>query len=717
MRRILLLGVATIACGLAPVAAIAQSSAPPAAAAQAVSNPMLAPWTAPFGAPPLDTVRPEHFKEALTRGMEAQAAAVKAIAANPEPPTFDNTIAALERSGRELDRVSRVYNYLAGSWTSDELEALRREMAPILSRHGSAITLNPDLFARIDDLHARRDTLGLTAEQMRLLERYHINYVRSGAKLTPERKARMAEIMQRLASLSTQFGQNVLADEKAFTLVLETPADKAGLPDFLVAAAAEAAAQRGMEGKHVITLSRSSVEPFLTYSTRRDLREKAFKAWAARGDQGGKTDNKAIIREIVDLRAERARLLGYPTFAHFRTDDVMAGSPDAALKLMRTVWDAALKRIEADRKELEALARADGLTGPLEPWDWRFYAEKLRKAKYDLDEAEVKPYFTLDAMIAAKFHVANRLFGLTFQERTDIPVYSPDVRVWEVKDKDGRHVALFYGDHFSRPQKRSGAWASSLRPQQRLDGAVTPVIMNNNNFSKGEPTLLSYDDAETLFHEFGHGLHGILSNVTYPSLAGTATDRDFVEFPAQIYEHWLAQPDILRQFARHYRTGEPMPQSLIDRIVKARSFGQGFATVEYLASAFVDMEFHLLTSAEGLDVAAFERQVLEKVGLPREIIMRHRSTHFQHVFSGEGYAAGYYTYMWAEQLDTDGFEAFVEAGDIFDPAVAKKLHDYVYSAGNLRGPVDAYVGFRGRLPTAEPLLRHRGFLPAADAAK
>lgn len=676
-------------------------------------NPMLKPWSAPFGAPPFDTVQPEHIREALNRGMAEQTEEVARIVANKDEPTFENTIVAMERSGDLLERTQRVFGYLGGSWTTDGLEALRREMAPLLAKHSSSITLNPDLFRRIDTVFQKRDSLGLNAEQKRLVERYHIAFVRAGAKLAPEQKARMAEISQRVATLSTAFAQNVLADEKAFTLVLETPADLAGLPDFLVGAAAEAARQRGMEGKHVITLSRSLVEPFLTYSTRRDLREKAFKGWASRGDTGGKTDNKEIIREIVELRAERARMMGYPTFAHFRTDDVMAGSPDAALKLMQTVWDAALKRIDADRKELEPLARADGITGPLEPWDWRFYAEKLRKAKYDLDEAEIKPYFQLEKMIEAKFYVANRLFGLTFEQRKDIPVYSPDVLVYEVKDKNGRHVALFYADHFSRPQKRSGAWASNLRPQHKVDGAVTPIIANNNNFAKGEPTLLSYDDAETLFHEFGHGLHGILSNVTYPMLSGTATDRDFLEFPAQIYEHWLAQPEILKKFAVHYKTGEPMPQDLIDRIVQARTYGEGFATVEYLSSAFVDMELHLLKSAEGLDVAAFERNVLQKIGMPREIIMRHRTPHFQHIFSGEGYAAGYYTYMWAEQLDTDGFEAFLEAGNIFDPATAKKLHDYVYSAGNTRGPVEAYVGYRGRLPTVEPLLRHRGFLPAA----
>jgi peptidyl-dipeptidase Dcp len=509
------------------------------------------------------------------------------------------------------------------------------------------------------------------------------------------------KIGERLAVLGTQFSQNVLADEQAYTLVLATEEDLAGLPDFLVAAAREAAIERGIDG-HVITLSRSSIEPFLQYSSRRDLREKAFQAWLARGEGGGATDNRAIIAEMIELRAERARLLAYPSFAHFRLDDTMAGAPERALALLRSVWEPARSLALREAADLQRLADAEGGAFRVAPWDWRYYAERVRKERFALDADGVKPYFQLDAMIAAAFDCATRLFGLTFTERDDVPVYHPDVRVFEVSDHNGRHIGLFLGDYFARPSKRSGAWMSSFRGQRKLDGEVRPIIVNVMNFSKSsgdEPALLSFDDARTLFHEFGHGLHGLLSEVTYPSLAGTNVSRDFVEFPSQLYEHWLEQPQVLRRFARHYQTGEPMPDSLIERVLASRQFNQGFATVEYTASALVDLELHLLPSAHNLDVTAFERATLDALRMPEAMVMRHRTPHFTHVFSGDGYSAAYYSYLWSETLDADGFAAFEEAGDIFDPDTADRLKAFVYSAGDLRDPAEAYTAFRGRLPS------------------
>ncbi|NWH08760.1 MAG: M3 family metallopeptidase [Alphaproteobacteria bacterium] len=684
------------------------------AAANAKDNPLLSTWTAPFGAPPFDRVEPSALIPAFEEGMARHKAAINAITGNPEPAGFDNTIAALERADRDLDRVQRVFGTLTGNVSSDELEAIEREMAPILAKHSNAIFLDAALYARVKSVFDAREALGLSGEQRRLVERIHTRFVRAGAGLAPEKRARFAAINERLAELSTRFGQNVLKDERDYRLVLETQDDLAGLPDFLRASASAAAKATGLEGKHVITLSRSSVEPFLQLSARRDLRETVWRAWVMRGDNGDAEDNKAIIAETVALRIERARLLGYETHAHYMLDDRMAKTPEAALALMREVWAPARDRAREEAEALTELMRADGINDALEPWDWRYYAEKLRKARYDLDEAETKPYLQLGRLIEAQFYVAERLFGITFAPRDDIPVFHPDVRVWEVKDKAGATVGLFYGDYFARPSKRSGAWASALRRQERLDGKVIPLIMNTCNFAqgaKGEPALLSLDDAETLFHEFGHALHGLLSDVTYPSLAGTAVPTDFVEFPSQLYEHWLTTPEILSRFAIHYRTGEAMPADLIARIRKASSFNQGFATVEFLGSAFVDMDIHLLTNAADLDVRAFEKEALAEIGMPREIVMRHRSTHFQHIFSG-GYSAGYYSYMWSEVLDADGFNAFKERGDPFAPAEAARLKEFIYSGGNTRDPAEAYRAFRGRDPSTKPLLEQRGFVAA-----
>jgi peptidyl-dipeptidase Dcp len=540
--------------------------------------------------------------------------------------------------------------------------------------------------------------------------------MRAGAALEKPAQERLAAINERLASLGTQFGQNVLADEKSFAMVLEE-SDLAGLPDFARAAAGAAADERGHPGKYAITLARSSLETFLQFSSRRDLREKAFQAWIRRGENGGATDNRALIAEMVGLRAERARLLGFSSFADYRLDDQMAKTPAAARVLLDEVWGRARAKAAAERDALQALIAEEGGNFALAPHDWRFYAEKLRKARFNLDEAEIKPYLQLDKMIEAAFETAHRLFGLTFTPAA-VPLYHPDARAWEVIDAQGRHVALFIGDYFARSSKHSGAWMTSLRDQEKLSGDVRPIVLNVCNFSKpatGEPALLSFDDARTLFHEFGHALHGMLSNVTYPLLAGTAVPSDFVELPSQLYEHWLEVPEILRQYARHYRTGEPMPKALLDRLLATRTFNQGFATVEYTACALLDLDLHSLPEAAAVNVTEFERKDLERIAMPTEIVMRHRLPHFQHLFSGSGYAAGYYSYMWSEVLDADAFAAFEETGNAFDPATAKRLRDYVYSAGNLREPAEAYKSFRGRLPTVDALLKKRGLADVESA--
>jgi peptidyl-dipeptidase Dcp len=676
-------------------------------------NPLFETWTTPFGVPPFDLIRPEHFPPAFDRGMAEQQAEIAAIAASPVPPSFANTIEALERSGRLLERVSRVFFNLDASNTSDVLEAIARDYAPRLAQHQMRIALDPGLFARIADLFARRGSLRLDPDQLRLLERYHLRFVRSGALLSPEQKQRMTAITERQATLHTLFGQNILHDERNWQLVLDE-ADLDGLPGFARAAAAEAANERGLAGRYAVTLARSAVEPFLTFSSRRDLRRILWEAWTARGAHEGEHDNRPLIYEIVALRAEQARLLGYENFADYRLDDTMAKTVGAAKRLLSQVWEPAKAKAREEQAALEATARAEGLNEPIEAWDWRYYAEKVRQAEYDLDEAEVKPYFVLDRMVEAAFDTAQRLFGVTFTPRHDIPVYHPDVRVWEVRDAAGAHVGLFLHDNFARPCKQSGAWSSRYRDQESLDGPVTPIVVNNNNFAKGDPTLLSFDDAKTLFHEFGHGLHTLLSCVRYRSQAGTAVRRDFVEFPSQIFEHWMSVPETLRRYARHYRTGEPIPEDLLRRLLAARNFNQGFATVEYTASALIDLELHSRTDVADVDPDRFEHDFLKRAGVPKEIGLRHRLPHFQHLFAGGGYAAGYYAYLWAEVLDADGFTAFAEVGDAFDPALASRLKG-VYSAGDTCDPMELYRAFRGRDPTIAALLERRGLTGAQPA--
>jgi peptidyl-dipeptidase Dcp len=673
-------------------------------------NPLLEPWTGPFEAPPFDRIEPGHFRPAFDAALKDARREVDAIAANPAPPTFANTIEALERSGRSLDRVGGVFFNLTGAATNDELQAIEREIAPALARHRNDTYLNEALFKRIDALKAQEDGLGLSAEQARVLERYHLNFTRAGAGAQPDAKARLAAIGERLATLAAEFGQNVLADEKAWIMLLGED-DLDGLPDFFIASVGRAAAERGQKGKYAVTLSRSSIEPFLQLSARRDLREAAFRAWEARGENGGATDNRAIAAEMVRLRAERARLLGYESYAHYRLADTMAKTPRAALDLLESVWAPGVSSALKEQEALQAIIAGEGGNFKVAPWDWRYLAEKRRKAEFDFDEGELKPYLQLDRMIEAAFYAASRLFGLGFEERFDLKLYDPDVRAWAVSGRDGSPIALFIGDYFARPSKRSGAWMSNFRAQQKLDGPQLPIVVNVMNFAKGaegEASLLSLADARTLFHEFGHALHGMLSDVTYPLISGTRVAGDFVEFPSQLYEHWIKEPEMLRRFALHYKTGEPMPEALIAKLTSARRFNQGWATVEYTASALVDLRLHLDPSPADVDVVAFERRELARIGMPDAIAMRHRAPHFQHIFSG-GYSAAYYSYLWSEVLDADGFEAFEEAGDIFDAEVAHRLHDFVYAAGGSRDYDAAYRGFRGRSPSPAALFRKRGF--------
>ncbi|MGX7743873.1 M3 family metallopeptidase [Rhodopseudomonas parapalustris] len=696
---------------------MSESSAPIAAPLTS-GNPLLAAWTTPFQTPPFTEIAPEHFMPAFERAFGDHAGEIAAIVNDPAEPDFDNTITALERSGKLLNRVAAVFYDLVSAHSSPELLKIDEEVSLRMARHWNPIMMNAVLFGRIAALRDKRDSLDLTPEQSRLLDRTYTRFHRSGAGLDEAAKARMAEINERLAQLGTSFSHHLLGDEQDWFMEL-AEGDTDGLPASFVAAARAAAEERGMSGKAVVTLSRSSVEPFLKMSNRRDLREKAYRAFIARGDNGNDNDNNTIIGEILSLREESAKLLGYPTFAAYRLEDSMAKTPEAVRGLLERVWKPARARALADRDALQELVTEEGGNFKLAPWDWRYYAEKLRQRRANFDDAAIKPYLTLDNMIAAAFDTATRLFGITFEERKDVPVWHPDVRVWEVKDADGGHRGLFYGDYYARPSKRSGAWMTSLRDQQKLDGDVSPLIINVCNFAKGaggEPSLLSPDDARTLFHEFGHGLHGMLSDVTYPSLSGTSVFTDFVELPSQLYEHWQEQPQVLRQFARHYQTGEPLPDELLQRFLKARKFGQGFATVEFVSSALLDLEFHTQPAASIGEIRAFERKELEKIGMPDEIAMRHRPTQFGHIFSGDHYASGYYSYMWSEVMDADAFGAFEEAGDIFAADVAKRLRDDIYSSGGSRDPEEAYVAFRGRKPEPDALLRRRGLLDTPEAA-
>jgi len=676
-------------------------------------NPLLSKWEGPYGGvPPFDRVQVPLFRPALEAAMTEQLAEIDRIAKNTAPPDFENTIVALEEAGQTLDRVQTLYGVWGATMAGPDYQAVQREMAPKLAAFYDQISQNEPLFKRVETIYNSPAKAKLTPEQQRVTWLYYTNFVRAGARLSPEAKKRLSEINQKLAGLFTRFGQNVLAEETDQFIVLKSDAELAGLPQSLRDAAAAAAETKKQPGSWVIMNTRSSIDPFLTYSDRRDLREKAWRMFVNRGDNGGEHDNNAIITEILQLRAERAKLLGYATHAHWRLENSMAKTPERAMELMEAVWKPAVARVHEEVADMQALADKEGAKIKIEPWDYRYYMEKVRKAKYDLDQNEVKPYLQLEKLREGIFWVAGELFNFNFTPVTNVPVAHPDIRVWEVTDKTTRkHIGLWYFDPYARAGKRSGAWMNAYRSQERIHGEITTIVSNNSNFVKGkpgEPVLISWDDATTMFHEFGHALHGLSSNVTYPSVSGTAVPRDYVEFPSQLLEHWLTTPEVLQRFALHYQTGKPIPQELVNKLNRSATFNQGFATVEYLSAALVDMKLHLAGDKK-IDPDAFERETLAQLGMPKEIVMRHRTPQFLHVFASDGYSAGYYSYLWSDVLTADAFGAFVEGKGPYDKAVAERLRKNVFSIGNTIDPADGYRAFRGRDPKIDALMKKRGF--------
>ena len=667
-----------------------------------MTNPLLSAWDTPFDLPPFSELTDADFAPAIDAALEAHRADIGAIAENDAEPDFTNTIEALEASGPLLSKVLSVFFNLAGADSNDAREALQRDYSPKLAAHYAEISSNKALFERVAQVWKKRASLGLTQEQERVLMLTHRGFVRAGAALDGDADKRMKEIKSRLATLGTSFAQNLLADEREWFKTLSEE-ELEGLPDFLIDAMNAAGKEKKAEGP-VVTLSRSLIVPFLQYSTRRDLREIAYRAWTARGANGGEADNRDIAAEILSLRKERAALLGYDSFAEYKLETEMAKTPSRVRELLMSVWSPARARAEADAKILTNMMQEDGVNGPLEPWDWRYYAEKRRHLEHDLDEAALKPYLQLDRMIEAAFACANRLFRLEFRA-LDTPLYHEDCKAWEVT-RNGKHIAVFIGDYFARGSKRSGAWCSAMRSQSKFPTEQRPIVVNVCNFTKGDPALLSYDDARTLFHEFGHALHQMLSDVTYESISGTSVARDFVELPSQLYEHWLEVPDVLREFATHAETGEAMPADMLEKVLQAANFDQGFQTVEYVASALVDLAFHEGDAPQ--DAMVKQRAVLKELGMPHAIGMRHATPHFAHVFAGDGYSSGYYSYMWSEVMDADAFEAFEEAGGAFDPERAQALETHILSAGGSRDAEDLYTAFRGRLPGVDALLTGRG---------
>lgn len=697
----------------ASATALMPMTAKAAAPAAGGDNPLLAPWTGPHGGlPPFDKARPELFAPAYEAAMAHQRQELFALTAKRSAPTFESIVAQLENSGRTLARVNAVFGVFTSTLNDAAMQKVETETAPKLAAFNDEIIQNEQLFARIKAVYDARETSGLTPEQKRLTWVVHNNFARQGAALDAAKKARLGQINQGLASLYTRFSQNELADEEGYSLTIDSEADLAGLPDSVRAGAAAAAEEKGLKGKWLFTNTRSSMEPFLVYSDRRDLREKGWRMWVSRGDNAGAHDNKPVITDILELRAEKAQLLGFETYAHWITADNMAKTPDAAMNLMMQVWKPAVARVHEEVADMQKVADAEGATFKIAPWDYRHYAEKVRKARYDLDQNVVKPYLQLEKLREAIHWAAGQLYGFTFTQVADVPVCHPDVRVWEVT-KDGQRVGLWYFDPYARAGKQSGAWMSEYRTQEKFRGVVTPIVSNNCNFVKGkpgEPVLISWDDATTMFHEFGHALHGLNSNVSYPTLAGTNVARDFVEFPSQLNEHWLPTKPVLTRFAVHYQTGQPIPDDLVAKIEKAKTFNQGFSTVEYLSSAIYDMKIHLAAKGQAIDPAAFEKATMDEIGMPSEIVMRHRPTQFGHIFSGDGYSAGYYNYIWADTLTADAAEAFEEApGGFYDKALAKRLHDDIMSVGNTIEAGEAFRRFRGRDVKIGALMRNRGF--------
>jgi peptidyl-dipeptidase Dcp len=683
----------------------------PNSTSQTPDNPLLADWRTAYGLPPFDLVRPEYFEGAFELAMAAQRAELDAIANNPEPPTFANTLEAMDQCGRLYIRVELLFSNLTYSETSPALQAVQRTMAPRLAAHENAVYMHAALFARVDSLYSQRRQLALPAQDLRLLERVHLDFVRAGAQLDGEARQRYGAVVQELAAQCTTFSQNVLADENSFLLKLKTESDLAGLPPFMREATRAAAAQRGLgENSHALTLSPSLTEPFLSFSARRDLRETVWRERTLRGAHQGATDNRPVAAHIMALRQEQAQLLGYANYADYELVDRMAGNTPAVLKLLNQTWEPAKAKAQEDRAALTAMAQSLGEPTPIAAWDWRYLAEKVRAQQFDLDDAELKPYFTLDNMIAAMFDCAERLFGLRFVEQHGLALYHPDVRAWEVQGADGTAVGLFLGDNFARPTKRSGAWMSIFRSQSGHQGGTLPIVINNNNFAKANPTLLSFEDVKTLFHEFGHGLHGLLSQVRHERLAGTNVLRDYVELPSQLFENWALEREVLQRHARHFQTGEVLPPALLDKLHAARRFNQAWATLMYTGPALIDMALHSLPNGTTVDIAAFEAEQCRLLGVPHDIGLRHHLSHFQHLFAGSGYAAGYYVYMWAEVLEADAFQAFVETGNAFDTATAQRLLQQIYSAGNSQEPAQAFRNFRGRDPQVQAMLRKRGLL-------
>ncbi len=683
--------------------------------AVAIKDPLLAPFGGPYGGvPPFHKIKVADFKPAILKGMDLQRAEIASLVALKDAPTFANTIAALEDSGRHYGRAAGIMGTYTSTMNDKAMQAVETELAPIMAAYSDEIIQHEQLFARIKAVWDGRAAAKLAPDEARLLEVIYRMFARRGAALGKPQKARLAEINQKLASLFTTFGQNQLADEEGQSVVLETEADLAGLPDALKASARGAGEARKLKGKAVITNTRSSVDPFLTYSTRRDLREKVWRMFISRGDTAGKHDNKPVITEILTLRAERAKLLGFPTHAHWILDDSMAKTPEVATALMMKVWKAAVLRAQEEVVAMQQVVDAEQAGHKIAAWDYRHYAEKVRKAKYDLDQNEVKAYLQLEKMREAMFWVAGQLYGLQFAQVKGVPVYHPDVRVFEVTRRGAtkQRIGLWYFDPYARDGKRSGAWMSEYRTQETFKQPITPIVSNNSNYVKGKPgtpVLISWDDATTLFHEFGHALHGLLSNLRYPTLAGTNTLRDFVEFPSQLHEYWLATPEVLNKFAIHYKTKQPIPADLVVKIQKAKNFNQGFSTVEYLGSAIYDMKIHTAPVGKGIDPVEFEKRTMKEIGAPQEIVLRHRPPQFGHIFAGDGYSAGYYSYIWADTLTADAAETFAQAGSFYDKATAKKLHDSIMSIGNSVPPDVAFRTFRGRDVDTNALMRDRGF--------
>jgi len=697
----------------APAIFMTTSNQTTTATADSHENPLTAKWEGPFGGvPPFDKVKVAELAPALKAAMAENLVEIDAIANNRAAPTFDNTIAAMENAGRTRARVMTVYGIWSGSMSSKEVQAIESEMAPLLASHGDKISQNAGLFKRIEAVYNSPDKAKWTPEKQRLAWVYYTNFVRAGAKLAPEHKKRLSEINQTLAGHFTKFSQNLLADEGTQYVALATDADMAGMSQGAKDSAAAAAKAKNVTAAGIIRNTRSSVDPFLTDSTRRELREKVWKMFINRGDGGDATDNNTIIPQILQLRAERAKLLGYPTHAHWRLENAMAKNPENAMQLMEGVWPAAKARVAEEVADMQALADKEGAKIKIEPWDYRFYMEKVRKAKFDLDQNEVSQYLQLEKIREAMFWVAGELFDFNFTQVTNVPVFHPDVTVYEIKSKKtGKHIGLWYFDPYARDGKRSGAWMNAYRNQERAFAETTTIVSNNSNFIKGkpgEPVLISWDDATTMFHEFGHALHGLSSNVTYPTLSGTNVARDYVEFPSQLLEHWVSTPEVLNKFMVHYQTGKPIPQALVDKIKKAATFNQGFATAEYLSSALVDMKLHLAGDKK-IDADAFEKETLAALGMPKELVMRHRTPHFGHVFSSDGYSAGYYSYLWSDVLTADSIGAFLEAKGSYDKDVAARLVKNVFSVGNTVDPAQAYRNFRGRDPNVDALMKKRGF--------